>query len=152
MNREKAQQLTTTYPMLFRKNDGELRTSGEAFGFECGSGWFDLINQLCHEISEILQSSEKQIWPVVVQVKEKFGGLRFYIHTTDFSNTNVTEADKLATDAVIEKIFQSISKAESISLKTCEECGLPGKLYQASWVHVKCQTCEAIYQNKDILK
>ena len=85
MNREKAQQLTTTYPMLFRKNDGELRTSGEAFGFECGSGWFDLINQLCHEISEILQSSEKQIWPVVVQVKEKFGGLRFYIHTTDFS-------------------------------------------------------------------
>ena len=72
MNREKAQQLTTTYPMLFRKYNGEMRRLDETFGFECGSGWYDLINQLCIEISEVVQSSEKQIWPVVVQVKEKF--------------------------------------------------------------------------------
>jgi len=152
MNKEKAQKLTESYPMLFRKHNGEVCSLDETFGFECGSGWYDLINELCAEISEIVQSSEMQLWPNVVQVKEKFGGLRFYIHTSDFTNAMVTEADKLASDAMIEKIYQSISKAESKSLVTCEECGLPGKLYQASWVHVKCKTCEAIYQQKDILK
>ena len=152
MNREKAQQLTTTYPMLFRKYNGEMRRLNETFGFECGSGWYDLINQLCIEISEVVQSTEKKIWPNVVQVKEKFGGLRFYISYSDFSEARLNEADQAVSKEALEKISQLIVMAESKSLVTCEDCGLPGKCYQSSWVHVKCPTCELAYQQKDSIK
>lgn len=49
----------------------------------------------------------------IVQVKEKFGGLRFYI--------NVVESD------IFDKVHKRIGKAEKESEKTCEICGTRGK-------------------------
>jgi hypothetical protein len=60
--------------------------------------------------------------PVASQVKEKFGGLRFYVQG--------------ATD----KHWAYISFAESMSYRTCEECGAPGETYTDGW-HVT--LCEA---------
>ena len=147
MNNEKAERLTMFYPMLFRKDNGEIRSVYESFPFECGSGWFELINELCQEISTIVRESNKEVWPRVVQVKEKFGGLRFYISNTDFSVAKINESEKIALDAVIEKINQLIIDAQSKSFVTCEDCGLPGKCYSSSWIHVKCPACEAMYKN-----
>ncbi len=58
--------------------------------------------------------------PVAVQVKEKFGGLRFYVHG--------------ATD----KHYQYISFAESMSYRTCESCGAAGKTYTDGWHTTLC--------------
>lgn len=58
--------------------------------------------------------------PVASQVKEKFGGLRFYV-------TGATD-----------KHYQYISFAESISYHTCEECGAPGKTYTDGWYTTLC--------------
>jgi len=58
--------------------------------------------------------------PVAVQVKEKFGGLRFYVQ------------------AATDKHYNYISFAESMSYVTCEECGAPGKRYTDGWHTTLC--------------
>lgn len=57
---------------------------------------------------------------VAVQVKEKFGGLRFYVDGGD----EVTHA--------------YITMAESMSGVTCEACGAPGKTGGRGWIRTLC--------------
>jgi len=59
--------------------------------------------------------------PLVVQVKEKFGTLRFYIQ------------------AGTEEHYNYISFAESMSGHTCETCGSPGKRLGRGWVYTACE-------------
>lgn len=96
-----------------------------AFGFECGDGWFDLIWKLCEDIEKMLPTmvSIPEEPFEVVQVKEKFGGLRFYV-----TNAN-------------SEILDRISKAEAESYKTCEVCGAPGQPNNAGWITTLCEKC-----------
>ena len=72
----------------------------------CGDGWLQLLHDC---IAELLAAGwDKHI----LQIKEKFGGLRFYIG----SGT--------------EEIHDIISKYEGISYETCEVCGEKGKPYR----------------------
>lgn len=62
--------------------------------------------------------------PVASQVKEKFGGLRFYI------------------DGGTERHHAYISFAEAMSYKICETCGTTTDVYQTTgWVHTTCVLC-----------
>ena len=72
--------------------------------FEVGPGWYELIKDLIQDLIEL--GWDKQ----VCQVKEKFGGLRFYINTGS------------------DEIYKRITEAEKQSYETCEETGLPGEL------------------------
>lgn len=66
----------------------------------------------------------------VVQVKEKFGGLRFYIAYGTMSPE--------ASDCVDARI----NRAEDESLKTCERCGQPGEPdYTQHWISTRCPGC-----------
>ena len=58
----------------------------------------------------------------IVQVKEKFGGLRFYCH------------------GGTEEVHGAIHFAEQLSYRICEECGCPGELRTAnrSWIRTLC--------------
>jgi predicted nucleic acid-binding Zn ribbon protein len=88
------------------------------WGFECGDGWYDLIDQLCADIQAICDRTGGQI--KAVQVKEKFGALRFYInHGND-------------------EIYDLITKAEHQSELTCERCGKPGKIKGRGWRYCAC--------------
>jgi hypothetical protein len=58
--------------------------------------------------------------PVASQVKEKFGGLRFYVQ------------------AATDKHHQYITFAESMSYRTCESCGAAGKTYTDGWHTTLC--------------
>ena len=60
--------------------------------------------------------------PVVSQVKEKMGTLRFYING--------------GTDAQ----YNYITFAEVLSARTCETCGAPGKLRGRNWYYTACDT------------
>jgi hypothetical protein len=57
---------------------------------------------------------------IAVQVKEKFGTLRFYVD----GGNEVTHA--------------MINMAESMSARTCEKCGVPGKLRGKTWLYTAC--------------
>jgi hypothetical protein len=83
--------------------------------FEIGDGWFPLIKELIEDLISL--GWDKQ----TCQVKEKFGGLRFYINTGS------------------DEIFDRISKAEEDSYKTCEKCGKPGELRNdIGWYRTLC--------------
>src|SRR3546814_9261520 len=51
---------------------------GMPWGFEVGDGWRALIEQLTAEVSDIVGGPDVDPKPRVVQVKEKFGELRYY--------------------------------------------------------------------------
>lgn len=69
---------------------------------------------------------------VAVQVKEKFGSLRFY----------VDGGDKY-TDGII-------SMAEAMSYVICEICGSPGKTYGGGWMRTLCKEhAETENRNED---
>ena len=58
--------------------------------------------------------------PVVSQIKEKFGGLRFYV---DNGNENV---------------YAVANYAEALSYRICEVCGNTGKTYRTGWHKTLC--------------
>jgi hypothetical protein len=72
--------------------------------FSVGVGWYPLIKDLIIDLIEL--GWDKQ----TCQVKEKFGGLRFYINGA--SN----------------EVHKRISQAENLSYETCEKCGEKGEL------------------------
>lgn len=59
---------------------------------------------------------------VAIQVKEKFGGLRFYYSGGD------------------DYIRGVVDMAEEMSYVTCETCGSPGRLRGKHWVRTVCDT------------
>jgi hypothetical protein len=67
--------LCERYPALFAHRHKPKSGSPICWGFECHDGWFDLINDLCSQIQELVEGGMKQ--PVCAQVKEKFGDSGF---------------------------------------------------------------------------
>lgn len=83
--------------------------------FECGPGWYPLLKDLITDL--IALGWNRQI----CQIKEKFGGLRFYINE--------------GSDAIHDRI----SKAEADSYEICEVTGRPGKLRNdLGWIETLC--------------
>lgn len=117
MRVELEEKLVRKFPRLYRDYGGSPQKTCMAFGFECGDGWFDLIEELSEKITKL--SSDVY----AAQVKEKFGTLRFYVYH--------------ANDEVDEIIYE----AEKRSAKTCEKCGNPGKLRDNGWLITLCDYC-----------
>lgn len=126
MSPEKTKILLDSFPKLFESN----------FYFECGDGWFDLIKCLASNIQNHVdweskgktQEEIEEIQPIASQVKEKFGGLRFYLNTND------------------DRIRGMVTMAESYSYKICEACGNKGNPYKDGWVRTHCSPCEDNWQ------
>lgn len=87
------------------------------FGFECGSGWFDLLWNMCVELRKLGFDTG------FAQIKEKYGTLRAYANG--------------ATD----EQWKVIEKAEEDSETVCESCGQPSKLRGTGWIYNRCDKC-----------
>lgn len=142
MSPEKTKQLYDKYPLIFAQKDLDMRQTAMCWGFECSDGWYDIIDCLCADIQNHIENKNYSIeykkkrgelppdapnFPQIeaTQVKEKFGGLRFYTNYHD------------------EYVSGLIAMAESISLRICEDCGKPGKPNEdASWITTLCQSCK----------
>lgn len=72
--------------------------------FDVNSGWYPIIKELIEDLIKL--GWDKQ----TCQVKEKFGGLRFYINSAS------------------DEVHKRISEAENLSYETCETCGEKGEL------------------------
>ena len=157
MRRELDEALCAKYPLIFKDRNADMRTTAMCWGLECGDGWYNIIDVLCglltsdyrqaqsrydfikdkvgqpkwsgskdnitqeqiDEAKEKLDEATLRV-PVASQVKEKFGGLRFYVQ------------------AATDKHYSYISFAESMSYRTCEECGAAGKTYTDGWHMTLC--------------
>lgn len=132
MSPEKSSILQKKYSKIFKASEFQQEPF-DLWGFECGDGWYDLIDSLCNKIqkhvdrrtSSIQDVTElENVQVVAQQVKEKFGGLRFYVSGGD----DITDA--------------LISFAETMSFKICETCGNSATQKNVgTWIHTSCDPC-----------
>lgn len=81
MNKENTDKLFRKYAFLYRGRFDSIRGNLMGFGFECPDSWYDLIDTLSDLISRHADKTGSHV--KAVQVKEKFGGLRFYVDDSD---------------------------------------------------------------------
>ena len=97
-------------------------------------GWFDLIWKLCEDLEGMYK--HLVIIPEepfqVLQVKEKFGGLRFYVG-----------------GCCSDEMFKRILKAEHDSFSICENCGKEGCLRTEGWAKTLCSECADAFYIED---
>lgn len=131
MREDLDKKLCEKYPKIFADRYKPMTETAMCWGFEVGDGWYTIIDHLCSNIQShidwINQNHEKgnenyEPVPQVVatQVKEKFGGLRFYYNGGD------------------EYIDGLVRMAESWAESTCERCGNLGKLRGQYWLYTAC--------------
>lgn len=120
MNKKNTEYLLKKYPNLYKQYYLSPRETAMCWGFSFGDGWFNIIDKLSAEITKIDSAIE------AVQVKEKFGGLRFYLN---YYNDDVNKA---------------IERAEKEAYKTCEQCGDTDEVSQtkSGWVKTLCRKCK----------
>jgi hypothetical protein len=104
MNREEMNQFLESIDGLINGWKIDDTPVKDAYFFDIDEGWYLLVKELIVDLINL--NWDKQ----VCQVKEKFGGLRFYINGGS------------------DDIFKRITKAENDSYEICEVTGKPGKL------------------------
>lgn len=133
------EELSTKYPEMYKD---------VYCGISIHEGWFEIVRCLSDRIyshyKHQIQTRERLLkdnpydhpipeateFPKVAQIKEKFGGLRFYVDGGD------------------EYTYGAIAIAESWADRTCETCGAPGTRRSGGWVRTLCDTHEAEHQKR----
>jgi len=128
-----------TYPKMFAEPYG---------GFAVSQGWWPIIEKLCANIQShtnwknstrerlLKDNTHNQTIPdevpqvTVNQIKEKFGGLRFYYSGGD------------------EQVSGMVRMAEAWADVACEECGAIGTRRSGGWIRTLCDTHEAERQER----
>lgn len=120
--------LCEKYPKIFVNRNEDCTKTAMCWGFP-GDGWYEILDTLCGTIQDYCDNvkhyKDGELVPVcpqvvAVQVKEKFGTLRFYFDGGD------------------EMVHGMVAMAEYMSKHTCEKCGKPGKLRPGGWVRTLC--------------
>jgi hypothetical protein len=180
MKKELDEALVAKYPKIFKFRHAPMTHTAMCWGFECGDGWYNILDVLCSNIQDhvdhkrnqraralrfnralkralagdirplqmyftfggkeepdewAIESANKAIMKAefnevpppmphitASQVKEKFGGLRFY------------------TNGYTDEVSGMIRMAESMSYRTCEVCGSPGRSNNYGWISTLCDT------------
>lgn len=95
---------------------------------ECSEGWSTLLDDLMMDMERVMEKSGEDVTLIVHQIKEKFGGLRFY-------------ADVDGSAEVAGELAVLVSAAEHKSYSICEVCGNEGKLRtDRYWIRTLCDT------------
>lgn len=156
--------LLEEYPEFFKM---EERTTGDGpkmpfvlFGFECDDGWYVILKRL---FSSIKWNVENNDYPMIIidQIKEKFGGLRFYFEFIPFDEhkwkksredwDTETKDTWLADHA--NQIHGAVDFAESLSYHICERCGSTEDVTceGPGWIITRCKVCrDKTERNKEI--
>ncbi len=119
MSPENERKLFDAYPDLSR-----ARSSPEDYpiknGFQCYDGWFKLLFDLSAKIENQARlenlNTFDDAWPMVTQVKEKMGSLRFHIRNRSYA------------------MYELVQRALEESTHICEICGHPGTLCRGETV------------------
>lgn len=119
------------YPKMFSQAYG---------GIAVGEGWWPIIESLCNQIHHYVEWKQEQKEKynrgegcpdvIVRQIKEKFGGLRFYYDGGD------------------DRVTGMVIMAESWADHSCEKCGKPGIRRSGGWIRTLCDEHEAERQER----
>ena len=145
MRQELDKLLCEKYPKMMVNRNKPMQETCMCWGFECGDGWYNILDQLMGNIQHHIDwnnknfekgyTQYKQVPQVTLdQVKEKFGTLRFYYTGGD------------------DEISGMVRMAESMSGVTCEECGSPGETKGNGWLVTLCETHRTAREEKKLLQ
>ena len=127
MKQELQDKLFKKYPKIFRQKDLPMTHTCMCWGICVGDGWYHILDVLCHGIQHRIEWKSKtknSIQQVeATQVKEKWGGLRFYYEGGD------------------DYIRGMVAMAEGLSIISCTQCGRPTERTIRSWMKI-CSTCK----------
>lgn len=158
MNKALELELVQKYPKILRDYGGDRKKTCMHWGMECGDGWFKLLDSTMNRIQYMCDLS-KHYQVVALQIKEKFGSLRFYFNIETVTPTKkqqetttghaVGEPAKINPEIGpivqpnVERIplqelnlFSDIielivAQAENQSSTVCEVTGAKGKLHKS---------------------
>lgn len=123
------EELIKKYPKIFEDYEGN---PGGCNWYGVPDGWLSIIDKLCGCIQKYVNNtirytkdgSVKPEQVTCVQMKEKFGGLRFY------------------TNGHNDEVEGMIRMAEYMCNNTCQDCGSEQDLGQTSgWISTLCRNC-----------
>ena len=126
--------LLIEYPWLGMEEDEAVNyldiEDGEVYTYiDCApEGWAKLCEDLCAEIKPLLERVGYENEYSLCQVKEKFGGLRWY-------------DDNGVPDKIWDEYNVIIRKYEELSEKTCCICGAPATKVSTGWICPFCDKC-----------
>ena len=110
----------------------ELMKQHEPEDYECEMSIAKVWEVIVHRLTEQIESINSEF--IIVQVKEKFGGLRYYMQFGE----DATRPEK-------ECVYLLIEKAEHEASVTCECCGTQRQVERKSlswgWVVTLCSEC-----------
>ena len=119
------QKLRSRFPWIKQWHHGD-KIEIEPY-FAGGDGWYPIWYNMLKEIEAVYASQDRTPDLLMLQSKEKYGGLRFYYGT--------------ATDAP-DEVIHIVGKYGSISEETCDVCGQPSELHWGYFVHAVCAACQ----------
>lgn len=164
MNKLLEDYLVKKYPKILKDVGGDPKVTCMAWGVAVNDGWFFLLNSLLGTIQNYIDNHNNGVekWGkeleekaktdstidksrytpipqvVALQIKEKFGGLRFYTS----GGNDTTEG--------------MIAFAEALSYRICEDCGIMNELVNLNpkgWLRTTCPFCtedkEGHLKNRD---
>jgi hypothetical protein len=131
MKEELQNKLYEKYPKIFAEKDLPMSQTCMCWGINTENGWAWLIDHLCSSLQWMTDNpptdkNGKMEVPQIVasQVKEKFGGLRFYVNGAN------------------KEQYAKISFAEALSYHICELCGSTKDIgHTSGWVTTMCKEC-----------
>jgi len=134
MYAEQTARLLTAFPHLYRGRHLPLTEDLMSWGFQCGDGWFALLYQVSQQLTDYASSHPAVHEVIAVQVKEKFGTLRFYVR---------------GADAHIQALIDAV---EAESAQICERDGTPGRLrVRQGHSQTLCDSCGRVLGYHDTL-
>jgi hypothetical protein len=168
MRIELDQDLCKRFPELFVLRNSDPSESPMCWGFDCGDGWYNIVNQLCKLIQGHLKHREEGIaWAVefnknlaVAQANNWEGWQEGWSKKPRKVPNSI---DPVVVTQVKEKygtlrfyhnggdqfISGVVSMAEAMSAVTCETCGNPGKTHSGPWIRTLCDEHAAKKNGQD---
>lgn len=139
--------LKMEFPLLYEGLRIHWSEGGMLGGIGVGPGWWDIICEVSRGL-ESLMEQQPAFRMKAVQVKEKYGGLRYYVDKIGATYWDGNESEHTFPDGAeprraYEEAARLIRKAERESLETCEYCGAKGAYMSdySSWLKTLCAEC-----------
>ena len=99
-----------------------------------GKGWWPIVDRLHAAISKLSPHV------TMLDIKEKFGGLRYYFTC----ECDPVTGDSYVTDEIQDQIDELVAGAETEAYRTCEDCGADGTAHMKhGWMKTLCEACNA---------
>lgn len=131
MKEELQLELLKKYPKILKNFGGDPMQTCMAWGIDVEDGWYNLLDHCMKKLQyfcDICSKDGRDVQVVADQIKEKFGGLRFYVSIYGTENVE---------DCIIDDI---ISEAERKAVNTCEITGENGSLCnRGGWYKTLCR-------------